>query len=262
MRNQPGLKLAHSPLVFVLVQVRFPAVLKMSQHVPDIQDALRHAGFTKYVEEQMQQLIFGPELKTESERRWLFASRNQLEAVLLTNDFVVYETTRYDVFETFLERFRGILEVIQGQVKVDYAEQIGLRYVDLIRPTASTPASGFLRESLRGITSDDLGVLRTRHQFVIQAKTPHGDLFLKSFENSGKKFLPPDLDATHLKFEAEPPAEETFRVLDFDHIYRGEVDFNPDALTERLWALHDQLSKAFRVAVTPEAIEHWKGGEA
>lgn len=259
MRRQPSLKLEHSPLVFVLVQVRFPAVLKMSQHVPDIQESLRHAGFSKYVEEQTQQIVFAPEIKTESERRWLFASRDQREAALLTNDFVVYETTRYDIFETFLARFRQIVDVVKERVGIEYAEQVGLRYVDLIRPTEERPARDFLRESLRGLSNEELGVSQARQQFVMKAKSPHGDLYLRSFENSGKKFLPPDLDATHLKFDVEPAAEEIFRVLDFDHIFRGEVDFGSDDLVEKLWALHDSSSKAFQCAVTTDAIAFWKG---
>jgi uncharacterized protein (TIGR04255 family) len=259
MRRQSGLKLKKSPLVLVLCQVRFPAVLKMSQYVPDIQESLRHAKLTKYVEEQTEQLTLGPEIRTESERRWLFANRNQREAALLTRDFVVYETTSYDVFETFVSRFREILEVVKTQVGIEYAEQVGLRYVDLIRPTADRPASSFLRESLRGLSSDELGVTGARHQFLMQAKTPHGTLSLKSFENSGSRFLPPDLDATHLKFDVEPSADETFRIIDFDHIFRGDVEFSADDLSDKLWALHDLSSKTFQCSVTPEAIEYWKG---
>lgn len=41
MRSTPALKLERSPLVLVLSQVRFPALLSMSEHVAEIQTRLR-----------------------------------------------------------------------------------------------------------------------------------------------------------------------------------------------------------------------------
>ena len=58
-RKEPALKLERSPLVFVLSQVRFPAVLKIEDHVPDIQEALRKLGFPRYSKEDIQRFSFG-----------------------------------------------------------------------------------------------------------------------------------------------------------------------------------------------------------
>ena len=44
----------------------------------------------------------GAEVKAEQANRWV---RVQTAAVIIAPDFVVYETSSYDVFETFLERF-------------------------------------------------------------------------------------------------------------------------------------------------------------
>ncbi len=261
MRKEPGLKLKRPPLIFVLVQVRFPTYLKMSQHMPDIQESLRAVGFNRYDEELTQQVIFGPEIKTESGRRWVCASRDRHEAAVLTSDFVVYETTRYDVFETFVERFRQIVDVVKERVAIEFSERIGLRYVDLIRKAEHLEASDFLRESLHGLTSEDLKASKCRQQFVIQAKTPHGDLKVQSYENSGSNFMPPDLASTHLEFDVELPKEEVFRVLDCDHIYRGEVDFDSDSLEKKLWELHEGITTAFQAAVTSNAMTYWKTGE-
>ena len=261
VRKEPGLKLERSPLVLVLVQVRFPAYLKMAQHMPEIQESLRAAGFSRYVEEQTQQVIFGPEIQTGRGSRWVCASRDRREAAILTSNFVVYETSRYDVFETFLDRFRQIVDVVKDQAGIEFSEQVGLRYVDLIRKAGDLEASHFFRESLRGLTSEDLGASKSRQQFVIQGKTPHGDLKVQSFENSGGNFMPPDLVSTHLEFDVDLPKDEVFRVLDCDHIFRGEVDFDSDSLVQKLWGLHEFMTKAFRGAVTPDAIEYWKAGD-
>ena len=260
MSDDSSRRLPFAPLVFVLAQVRFPAVLKMSKYVPEIQDLLRQQGFTGYAEEQMQQVIFGPQIKTEIGNRWVFANRDRREAVVLATNFVVYETTKYEVFGTLADRFRGVLRIIKEQAGLQFAEQLGLRYVDLIRQGKGMELRDFLREPLRGLTSDDLGTTSAQCQFVIQAKTPYGDLHIRSFEGSGGDFMPPDLASTHLEYSVTLSQEEIFRILDFDHISRGEVDFDAETVLDKMHALHESTSRAFHAAVTPEAIEYWKTG--
>jgi uncharacterized protein (TIGR04255 family) len=264
MRKEPSLKLEQSPLVFVLSQVRFPAILKMRDHVPDIQEALRQTGFPRYSKEDIQQVTFAfgePEIKAERDTRWVFANRNRTEAVVLATSFVMYETSDYDVFETFTDRFSAALDPIIASVEIDFAEQLGLRYVDLIRPTNGNNASDFLSERVRGLSLQDLGATRSRHQFTTQAETEHGDLHVRSFENTGPDFMPPDLVSTHLEFKVDPEEfkiDRPFRILDIDHITKGVFDFAAPALIEKLSDLHEYSSKAFRAAVTEEAIEFWK----
>jgi len=260
-RKEPALKLERSPLVFVLSQVRFPAVLKMEDHVPDIQEALRKQDFPRYNKEDIQQVTFGgTELKAERDKRWVFASRSRREAVILSSNFVVYETSDYDVFETFTERFAPVLELIAATTSTEFVEQLGLRYVDLIRPTEKKAACEFLRQNVRGLSQEDLGAKSSRNQFSTQARTEHGDLFVRSFENTGPNMVPPDLVSTHLRFKTDPDdlKDELYRILDIDHISKGEFDFRPEQLIEKLWDLHDFSNKSFEAAVTEEAIEFWK----
>lgn len=261
-RKEAALKLDRSPLVFVLSQVRFPAFLNMEKSVPDIQEALRKLGLPRYSQEDIQQVSFaGPEIKAaEREKRWVFSNRNQDEAVVLTTTFVVYQTTQYDVFETFTDRFSKVLELVAKATETEFAEQIGLRFVDLIRPADEKGASDFLRPHVRGLSQDDLGVSSSRHQFMTQARTELGNLFVRSFENDGPNFLPPDLVSTHMAFKISPEdlKDEPYRVLDIDHIAKGVFDFTSEELIERLWDLHEYSSRAFRAAVTEDAIEFWK----
>ncbi|HED12157.1 MAG TPA: TIGR04255 family protein [Gammaproteobacteria bacterium] len=260
-RKEPALKLERSPLAFVLSQVRFPAVLKMEDRVPDIQEALRKQDFPRYNKEDIQQVTFsGNELKAERDKRWVFVSRSRHEAVILSSNFVVYETSDYDVFETFTERFSPVLKLIADATTTEFVEQLGLRYVDLIRPTENKAACEFLRENVRGLSQEDLGASSLRNQFSTQAHTEQGDLFVRSFENTGPNMVPPDLVSTHLRFKTNPDdlKDELYRILDIDHISKGEFDFHPEDLIQKLWDLHEFSSKAFEAAVTEEAIEFWK----
>lgn len=262
-REGPPLKLQRSPLVYVLSQVRFPAILKMDTHLPDIQEDLRRTGFVRYNKEDIQQVVFGgPEVRAEHGTRWVFSSRDRSEAVVLAPGFVVYETSKYDVFETFSSRFYEVLNVVSNRTKIELVEKLGLRYIDLIRTAEGRSAKEFLREHVRGLAPEDLGAKKSRHQFVIQAETDQGDLLVRSFENSGPDFLPPDLVSTHTHLDfpvaREDLGRDTYRILDIDHIAKGEFDFDPSTLIDKLWELHACASRAFLAAVTEEAIEYWK----
>jgi len=164
------------------------------------------------------------------------------------------------VFEAFIERFAPVLELVANTTGIEFADQIGLRYLDLIRPTPDMTASDFLRPHVRGLSQQDLGAKSSRHQFVVQAQTEHGSLYVRSFENSGPNMMPPDLVSTHLRFKVDPEdlKDELYRILDIDHIAKGEFDFRVDDLVEKLWDLHEFSGKAFRASVTEDAIEFWR----
>ncbi|WP_161603424.1 TIGR04255 family protein [Blastopirellula marina] len=260
MGKREQLKLAKAPLALALVQLRFSPVLRMSKYVPDIQETLRGMGFTKYVEEQMQQLTLGVMPIAESDVRWIFGGRKRREAIILTKDFVTYEVSSYTNFEEFVARFSAALDVIANYANITEAVQIGLRYVNVIRPTEEILANDCLQTSIRGLSAEELGVTKSRFEFLIRAETECGHLLVKSYEHDGKKFIPPEIGVTHLDFDNKPGEGELFRVLDFDHIEKCECELNNEILIGKLWKLHDILETAFEHSVSREALNHWKGG--
>ncbi|MEZ6115543.1 MAG: TIGR04255 family protein [Pirellulaceae bacterium] len=259
MRTEPALKLERSPLILVLAQIRFTPVLKMADYVPDIQDKMRQEGLVRFTPEETQQIVFGPVVKTNQSTRWVFSNRLQNESVILSNDFFVYQVSRYEVFERYVERLLLLFKHIRERAGLNFAAQIGLRYVDLVRSGGSYSVDDFIAPSLRGLSAVDLGVKTANHQFAIQSQTEIGTLFLRSYENTGDQFLPPDLQTQHLAFPAPPANDEDFRILDFDHISKEEVDFEGDGLSDLLWKLHEATKKAFDVATTSDAMKYWKG---
>lgn len=259
MRTEPPLRLANSPLVLVLSQVRFEPVLKMSDHIADIQDAMRKEGLVRFTQEETQQIIFGPKLTTSQQTRWVFANREQTEAVVLTNAFFVYEVSKYDVFETFLERLQTLFAHVRSASELTFSSRVGLRYVDLILPGNGHSVDEFIAPSLRGLSAGNLGAKNTSYQFVIESQTDVGKFFIRSYENTGEQFLPPDLQTQHLKFETSTNADDEFRILDFDHVSDQEIDFQGGALAKHLWALHATSERGFKAATTDDAMKYWKG---
>lgn len=258
-RSLPALKLQRSPLVLVLTQIRFSPVLKMDRFVSDIQEQLRESGLTRYSREETQQLVFGPEFKTNASTRWVFANRERTEAVVLANDFFVYEVSVYDTFDIYVERLLKLFRIVSELAMLSFSEQIGMRYVDFLKGDGSLSVDELVCEPLRGLSAQDLGMSEASHQFMIQGKTPFGTLAIRSFENTNEQFLPPDLQTEHLAFKIKTSKGEEFRIIDFDHIHRGETDFTDEALREKLWSLHDHTDKAFRSTVTDRALEYWQG---
>ena len=262
MRPKSTPKLARSPLQLVLIQVRFSPVTAMREYVPPFQDILRKSGFPGHNKEKIEQITFGPEPEVHASTRWSFVSRDKRESVILTEDFVVYETTRYDIFETFTERFEEVLTQLNNIAEISFATQIGLRYVDVVHTLDDQAPDWFIREQLHGLSAQGIGKPIT-NQLLSVVETADGILKLKTLDGHGPSFMPPDLEVSRLEFDLKLTEQEPFRILDFDHIWRGEVDFVPSEIIEKMWALHGSIEKTFKATVTDEAIEVWgsKGGE-
>lgn len=251
------MKLERSPLQLVLVQVRFSPVTAMREYVPPFQDKLRKSGFPGFMKEQIQQVTFGPEPAAETSTRWSFMSRDKREGVVLTEDFVVYETTFYDVFEKFTGRFLEVLTELNAAASISFASQVGLRYVDVVRSLDGHAPDWFVREQFHGLSANGIGQSIT-NQFLSVVRTADGVLKLKTLDGKGPDFMPPDLDTTRLEFDLKLQEDDSFRILDFDHVWKGEIDFDPTEITRRMWALHGSIEKIFRATVTEGALKVWE----
>jgi uncharacterized protein (TIGR04255 family) len=256
--QEERLKLERSPLQFVLVQVRFSPITAMRNYIPPFQDKLRNSGFPGFNKEQIQHVMFGLEQSTETSTRWCFTSRDKREGVVLTEDFIVYETTNYDTFGTFTERVENILGSLNEAANIGFVSQIGLRYVDVVQALDEHPHHWFICDRLQGLSAESVGSEQVNNQFLSIVKTSEGYLKLKSMEGRGPNFMPPDLEATGLEFDLILGEDDEFRILDFDHIWKGELDFAPQDIIKIMWSLHASIESTFKAVVTPEAISVWK----
>ena len=253
-------RLNEAPLIFVLAQVRIAAVLRMQSHIPEIQDQLRGKGFVRFKEVQGQQVVFGPAPKVTPIHQWVFANRDRSSAVVLAPDFVVLETNQYSKFEQFAEDLLAVLNVVGEVARVDLAERLGLRYVDLIRPARTGDTyRDYLRSSLHGLDTSALSKGEVFHRLETRAETDvGGTLVVKVAHSKNGGYLPPDVDGNHLAFDDVPDKGEHVVVLDIDHFSEEPRDFKPTKLVDGMWELHGLVRKAFEQAVTPHAIEQWK----
>src|SRR4029077_17396703 len=108
-------QLTKAPLVHVLTQVRFAPVLSIGQAIPRIQERLKEIGFLRFEKSKIQNIVFaGQTPKVESQERWDFTDREKQSGVVLTQDFVILQTSQYTNFDAFSEIFGKVLQIISA----------------------------------------------------------------------------------------------------------------------------------------------------
>ena len=254
-------ELSRSPLTLVIGQVRFPPVPKMASLIEDIHAAMRMNGLERLTPETVQQVTFGPQIKTTEVTRWGFSNRNRTEAIFLTDDFVVLAVTNYCRFEDFSKRLITLVGEVQARAKLAFLDQVGIRYLNLLRPTEQLAPADQVAEGLRGLSATLLGVEATRTQALVRCQTDHSVLSIRCIELQGPDFLPPDLQITGLKFASQPTSGELFRLLDIDNASSFEDGCDFSELEQTLWNLHQYTSTSFRNSVTEDALKYWRGDE-
>lgn len=259
-RTLPPLKLMKSPLVVVLAQVRISPVLQMETYIPRIQERLRHKAFPAFRPSKIQEFNLLPDGKAQvvSTDRWIFAEKDRRTAVVIAPDFVVLETSRYDVFDTFSDSFEVVLREIGDVVGIAFAERIGLRYIDLIRSAEGEELTDYLNPGLKGLSAVELETDRLLHRYEATGATKAGQLVVRLFQTTQGGVLPPDLVPGDVELgNIQPVPNERVSILDIDHFSVTQRDYDPAKLVDDMWTLHDASDKAFRAAVTPKALERW-----
>jgi len=257
-RSLPALKLKINPLVCVLAQVRISPVLQMEEFIPAIQEQLRRSDYPKFNREETEELILGPgtQPKLRSSTRWIFSNKENTSAVVLAQNFIALQSSRYTSFEIFVEAFKGVLEIVGKEAEISLAERVGLRYVNLLRPKKA-PLNEFLKPGLLGLPDNELGIKRSQFRFELAGATEIGKLVTRLSLSSNGTFLPPDLDGSGLDYGVTLEPKELIALLDTDHFSLKQRDYKPADLIEEVWQLHEYTDRAFRAAVTPEALRSW-----
>jgi uncharacterized protein (TIGR04255 family) len=265
-RTLPALKLGKSPLVFVLTQIRISPVLRMEEYIPRIQERLRHIGYPRFTQSQLQQVVLGPvptvqpEVRTST--RWLFIDRDAKAGVVVAPEFVVLETTAYETFDHFMAQLEPVLDVVGEVAEVSLSERLGLRYIDLVLPDSEeSGVSRYMQPGLLGLDETELETDETVHRYELRARTGIGELVFRVARSTRGALMPPDITPLDLKLSVTEPVETPHAILDFDHFSEVPREYRPGDLIEVLWELHDHIDRAFRLAVTEYALKQWEAGE-
>jgi uncharacterized protein (TIGR04255 family) len=263
----PRYKLHRDPLSLVLCQLRFSAIRKMPELVPDIQDRLRRKGFPNDASSEVQSLVIsqgpqGTEAEPRTVRRDEFRSKDQRWSLVIASDMLALVTTAYDRYHGFNERLRLVLEEVDAvaELSLTQVHRLGIRYVDVIDPGDGETYRDYLREPFHGVQSD---VYVDGHQAVQSqtvGRTRMGTLTVRVWQNNQGQVVPPDImqGASPMPPGVEVQPNRLITLVDTDHATQGAWDYDLDSVLETADALHQGINRAwFNDIITPHALKAW-----
>jgi uncharacterized protein (TIGR04255 family) len=134
-----------NPLVSVTCQLRFPCILSINEKAPAVfQDQLRNKyPLYSVTYDTLQTLSFTPVPEKQSFNittrdnwnKYSFSSDDNDWTIDLTSTFLSLSTTKYTRWEEFESRLQEVLLVLNETYKPAFYERIGLRYIDIFRPS-------------------------------------------------------------------------------------------------------------------------------
>lgn len=135
-------KFEKCPLVEVVCQIRFPAILSIDSNEPaKFQDAIRelYPVFEETIEQQQQftfenpapGLLIQPTIKSNTSKNYKFTSVDGTSWINLTRNFISLTTNKYSRWEEFCEQLVLPFRALNDIYKPAFFERIGLRYIDV-----------------------------------------------------------------------------------------------------------------------------------
>lgn len=261
-------KMTHAPVYFAIVQARFNPILALDSYAPQIQEQFRRHGFPDAQKGVLTAVVSlnlaaptegsAPQVPVSQTTRYTFCNMERTAGFILDQGALSFHTTEYDVFETFSDQFLSGLQAIHDAVDLSYTDRIGFRYLDAVFPRANETLADYLSTSVLGLAQKLEGSII--HSFSeTKLRTADINVLARVIIQDGEVGFPPDLLPNILN------VAERFRVLrgrhailDTDGAFEGRESFDRNRIGSRLGAIHDEIAKAFRATVTPNAIKVWE----
>lgn len=247
-----------APLAFVVAQVRFPAVLSISQSsfVGQFQEYIR-ADYPVLRQERQAQIALGPDGPSARDGGlvWRFDQADGPWQVTLADNFVALSTQRYTSRADFLARLGTVVNALMTWISPAKCERLGVRYVCRVTDAAVLERLPELIEpSVLGVAAlAELGDDRVSRDYaLVDASFSHAD----GSALRGRWGLLPANGTFDVNVE---PIDVPSWVLDLDVYTTAWDDFAPNAILERARAFCERQYRMFRWAVTDDFLRAFGG---
>ena len=272
-RNCRTIPLSKQPLALALIQLRFSPLLNISDYIPALQDHLRKNGFPLVSHKNIAKLEASPSgLAQITISQWKFETPERHTSIILDQDQILLQTTDYESFEKFIDRYFSILTPmleITEHATHGIAGRLGLRYVDQVtRQFSDDDIDSYLRSSMRGIASPYFKNKKKRYTHIEVTDTElrsgqKGMLSIRILRNAEQRDLPSDLYSEAPMRLRTIDIDDDFALIDMDHgcenpfpLDRTGIPINQ--LEEIYFALHDTIDEVFfQSVVTEEGLKKW-----
>ncbi len=255
-------KLSKQPLQFVIAEFKFSPVLQIHKHIPDIQEAFRKKHPILDIKtDNVVQVTDNNTIKLESIERWSFISSDRKEAIELNQGRMIYFTSIYDRFDSFLSNCGDALKIIEKTIKPSLIERIGLRYSDLVLLDNNEKMESLINAHFKyPIEISDLGSI-PQQKTEIMIKTDKGQLAIRTLYGFDTWSYLFDLqNRLPISIQMENIPSERM-ILDFDHFWEaGDLtsNFKINNILQILEGLHVIARDAFWKLTTDYARnEKW-----
>jgi len=249
--------LPNAPLVKVIVQVKFPQLLKISdgKDLSEFQELIREDyPFLEPKEVDNQTIEIGPggpKVQTSRSVIWGFQDETRNWNVSLAPDFVALETTSYSSRDDILTRLSKIISAVEDIYNPRIVTRLGMRYIDQIKDEAHDRLASFIRSDVMGIFGvTDLDRLRhgiTEASFIAD----EGTLLMRCAHLAPQTTFDPNI--------VRPIAQKSW-ILDLDLSNQSNQNFRSADIVENVQRFSERLYATFRWLVTPDFLKYY-GGE-
>lgn len=271
LRNCRSVPLSKQPLALVLIQVRFSPITKIIDFIPEIQESFRKNGFPLQSQNEIMTLEVTPQgIRQNKLLQWRFESPLQDSVILVDQEQVTFQTTKYTNFESFIKQYleiTGIVFSITGHDKYGIIVRLGLRYIDQVRKqNENDTLESYLRPALHGMECEQYTDKRKQYTISTIGKTTlpqdlAGTLAIRIIRGERGLDLPPDLVAAAPSCRRSVESDEDLALIDMDHFWDGSLgpEFDMKLVEELFYCLHDTIIEGFhKSVVSEEGIEKWK----
>ena len=251
-------------MYFTVAQVRFNRLLKLSDFLPNIQERLRQQRFPDFSTHKSFVLEVNLQPGTSSAapaavavERHQFGDTPRTQLFLLDQQSLTLQSTDYGDFKQFSEIFLRGLNILHEEVRLDYVERIGLRYLDRVIPKEGDDLYQYLTPEVTGLSRKLPGQKAYAYSESVNI-VDQVNLLSRVSIQSGPLVFPPDLVPGQMNVNSRlatyvgPNA-----ILDNDGSVEGRHEFSIDTVREHLTAIHDVIGNAFHAAASEHAFEVW-----
>lgn len=244
--DQPRRFYETNSLKLVVCQLRFPVMHRFEEPgaLARFQTVLGER-YPRSAPEQQVTVAGGPAVlnpAASSVQYWRFQGVDDGWSVAIARDFVSLETTAYEKYEEFRDRFAEVLDATLA-LGVTLRERLGLRYVDEIRhPEAKKPGDWreFINDKLLGMVGGgELGDDVTQALQEIRLREEDGTLVIR-----------------HGYLGAEVAGGEPFYLLDLDYYDERALSLDGARILSQLDEYHHAMHNVWETAITDPLRDH------
>ena len=236
-----------SPLVEVVLQLRFPAILVINTDLPSkFQDSIRDL-FPLYnkIEEPTGYNSFSfnnyyyPNIsnKIEFSANHSFVSEDGKDKINLTKDFIAFSTLNYEGWDNFKSKFFNVYKYFFEIYKPLFFTRVGLRYFNLFSRTEL----GITEEWKELIKPDFLGLYISNPEKDVISNSVNSEIWLEPNEykvNTKASFLLHNkeivfvLDNDFFVFSSKINSDESENKI--DNLHKYAIDFFSKSISDNM----------------------------